>query len=203
MLNRHFDSSNNPDFIYANAVLQNIDYALISLNYIFNKSEFYSQDIYHNDHTYYFYYIQNILTACGNISNVFYNNSKWDNVDITQRCNRIRKKYGISKSQFKLIFFKEVRNTNEHFDERYLEFNNNIGDLNLIYDNTDAYMRNTILTEHHLRTYDVSNHIYYTYNREQNLIMYDLLELHDELVEMKNIIQNNPLTYTSWDDLEP
>ena len=203
MLNRHFDSSNNPDFIYANAVLQNIDYALISLNYIFNKSEFYSQDIYHNDHTYYFYYIQNILTACGNISNVFYNNSKWDNVDITQRCNRIRKKYGISKSQFKLIFFKEVRNTNEHFDERYLEFNNNIGDLNLIYDNTDAYMRNTILTEHHLRTYDVSNHIYYTYNRKQNLIVYDLLELHDELIEMKNIIQNNPLTYTSWDDLDP
>lgn len=203
MLNRHFDSSNNPDFIYANAVLQNIDYALISLNYIFNKSEFYSQDIYHNDHTYYFYYIQNTLTACGNISNVFYNNSKWDNVDITQRCNRIRKKYGIRKSQFKLIFFKEVRNTNEHFDERYLEFNNNIGDLNLIYDNTDAYMRNKILTEHHLRTYDVSNHIYYTYNRKQNLIMYDLLELHDELVEMKNIIQNNPLTYTSWDDLEP
>lgn len=203
MLNRHFDSSNNPDFIYANAVLQNIDYALISLNYIFNKSEFYSQDIYHNDHTYYFYYIQNILTACGNISNVFYNNSNWDNVDITQRCNRIRKKYGISKSQFKLIFFKEVRNTNEHFDERYLEFNNNIGDLNLIYDNTDAYMRNTILTEHHLRTYDVSNHIYYTYNRKQNLIVYDLLELHDELIEMKNIIQNNPLTYTSWDDLDP
>ena len=203
MLNRHFDSSNNPDFIYANAVLQNIDYALISLNYIFNKSEFYSQDIYHNDHTYYFYYIQNTLTACGNISNVFYNNSKWDNVDITQRCNRIRKKYGISKSQFKLIFFKEVRNTNEHFDERYLEFNNNIGDLNLIYDNTDAYMRNTILTEHHLRTYDVSNHIYYTYNKKQNLIVYDLLELHDELIEMKNIIQNNPLTYTSWDDLDP
>ena len=203
MLNRHFDSSNNPDFIYANAVLQNIDYALISLNYIFNKSEFYSQDIYHNDHTYYFYYIQNILTACGNISNVFYNNSNWDNVDITQRWNRIRKKYGISKSQFKLIFFKEVRNTNEHFDERYLEFNNNIGDLNLIYDNTDAYMRNTILTEHHLRTYDVSNHIYYTYNRKQNLIVYDLLELHDELIEMKNIIQNNPLTYTSWDDLDP
>lgn len=203
MLNRHFDSSNNPDFIYANAVLQNIDYALISLNYIFNKSEFYSQDIYHNDHTYYFYYIQNILTACGNISNVFYNNSKWDNEDITQRCNIIRKKYGISKSQFKLVFFKEVRNTNEHFDERYLEFNNNIGDLNLIYDNTDAYMRNTILTEHHLRTYDVSNHIYYTYNRKQNLIRYDLLELHGELVEMKNIIQNNPLTYTSWDDLDP
>lgn len=203
MLNRHFDSSNNPDFIYVNAVLQNIDYALISLNYIFNKSEFYDQDIYHNDHTYYFYYIQNILTACGNISNVFYNNSKWDNVDITQRCNRIRKKYGISKSQFKLVFFKEVRNTNEHFDERYLEFNNNIGDLNLIYDNTDAYMRNTILTEHHLRTYDVSNHIYYTYNRKQNLIAYDLLELHDELIEMKNIIQNNPLTYTSWDDLDP
>lgn len=203
MLNRHFDSSNNPDFIYANAVLRNIDYALISLNYIFNKSEFYSQDICHNDHTYYFYYIQNILTACGNISNVFYNNSKWDNVGITQRCNRIRKKYGISKSQFKLIFFKEVRNTNEHFDERYLEFNNNIGDLNLIYDNTDAYMRNTILTEHHLRTYDVSNHIYYTYNRKQNLIVYDLLELHDELIEMKNIIQNNPLTYTSWDDLDP
>lgn len=203
MLNRHFDSSNNLDFIYANAVLQNIDYALISLNYIFNKSEFYSQDIYHNDHTYYFYYIQNILTACGNISNVFYNNSKWDNVDITQRCNRIRKKYGISKSQFKLIFFKEVRNTNEHFDERYLEFNNNIGDLNLIYDNTDAYMRNTILTEHHLRTYDVSNHIYYTYNKKQNLIVYDLLELHDELIEMKNIIQNSPLTYTSWDDLDP
>ena len=64
-------------------------------------------------------------------------------------------------------------------------------------------MRNTILTEHHLRTYDVSNHIYYTYNRKQNLIVYDLLELHDELIEMKNIIQNNPSTYTSWDDLEP
>ena len=44
MFNRRFKISNNNndniDFIYANSVVENIRFALISLNYIFNFNDF-------------------------------------------------------------------------------------------------------------------------------------------------------------------
>ena len=39
MLNRYFDPKEDPNFIYANAALQNVNYALISLYYSFNKKQ--------------------------------------------------------------------------------------------------------------------------------------------------------------------
>ena len=73
MLNQYFEATeDNLDFIFANAALENIYFALVSLNYIFNHSDF-DEHIYVNEHTFYFFHIQSILTACSNISSIFYN----------------------------------------------------------------------------------------------------------------------------------
>ena len=203
MLNRYFDPKVDPDFIYANAALQNINYALISLDYIFNKEQKYDIGIYHDEHTFYFYHIQNILTACGNLSNVFYNKSKWDKKEITQRCARLRKRFDITDSKYKLVFLKKVRNTNEHFDERYQDVNGELGDLNLLKDDMDEEMKRVILENYHLRTYNVVNRTYYTYDRNHNLIQYDLNELYNELSDMRDKIDNNLMTYVSYKDEMP
>lgn len=203
MLNRYFDPKVDPDFIYANAALQNINYALISLDYIFNKEQKYDIGIYHDEHTFYFYHIQNILTACGNLSNVFYNKSKWDKKEINQRCARLRKRFDITDSKYKLVFLKKVRNTNEHFDERYQDVNGELGDLNLLKDDMDEEMKRVILENYHLRTYNVVNRTYYTYDRNHNLIKYDLNELYNELSDMRDKIDNNLMTYVSYKDEMP
>lgn len=203
MLNRYFDPKEDPDFIYANAAFQNVNYALISLHYIFFEKQKFDIGVYHDEHTYYFYHIQNVLTACGNLTNVFYNKSKWDKKEITQRCARLRKRFDITHSKYKLIFLKSVRNTNEHFDERYQEANGELGDLNLLNDNTDEEMKTVILENYHLRTYDVVNQIYYTYDRNRNPIKYDLNELHKELSEMRNKLDKNLSTCVSYQNEMP
>lgn len=203
MLNRYFDPNKDPDFVYANAALQNINYALISLEYIFNKERKYDIGVYHDEHTFYFYHIQNILTACGNLSNVFYNKSKWNKKEITQRCARLRERFGITESQFKLVFFKEVRNTNEHFDERYQKANCQLGDLNLLNNDTDKTMKSTIMEQYHLRTYDITKAIYYTYDRNGNPIEYNLYELYRELLKMRELLDNNEASNIAWVDKLP
>lgn len=71
MFNRYFEiSEGNIDFVYANVAVKNIYFGLISLDYIFNHSDF-DYGIYHDEHTFYFFHIQSLLNACGNISNVF------------------------------------------------------------------------------------------------------------------------------------
>lgn len=71
MLNRYFkvDCNNSLDFMYANMAVKNIYFALISLDYIFDPDK-YNVGVYHDEHAYYFFHIQSLLTACGNISNV-------------------------------------------------------------------------------------------------------------------------------------
>ena len=203
MLNRYFRASeNNIDFLYANIAVKNVNFALISLDYIFNHPDF-EISIYHDEHTFYFFHIQSTLTACGNISNVFYNFSGFNAKLATLRCERLRMLLNIKKADFPLVFQKEVRNTNEHFDERYEQFSGSIGDYNLLSNTTDAYMRTVIQTNPHLRTYDKEKGIYYTYDRKMNRIEYNLHWLDNELREMLIRITENPVFESAWIDFIP
>lgn len=199
MLNRYFKTDGNIDFMYANMVLQNIYFAQISLNYILYYNDF-EIGIYHSEHTFYFYYIQNLLTACGNISNIFYNYGGFAGKEATERSRRLRIIFNVTRKDFPLLFQKEVRNTNMHFDERYEEFNGNLGDYNLLDENTDPFMRDTILNSPHLRTYDKKSGVYYTFGRNQNKIQYNFHELNQELSELLSRIIKHPLLNSAWTD---
>ena len=197
MLNTYFNSRNNLDFLFVNIVLKNINFAIIALEYIFNDF-YYNIGLYHDEHTYYFYHIQSLLTACGNISNVFYSTSR-EKV-AKERSERIRSLFDINNEKYPLIFQKEVRNTNEHFDERYEQFDNCIGDYNILDDDTDQFMRAVITSNPHLRTYDRAKRIYITYNRKKEQIKYNLKDLQKELSNMQKEIQKSPLFIDSWVD---
>lgn len=207
MKNRYFDITKDTDFIYANAILLNINYALISLEMIKNKERYYEIGIFHDEHTFYFYHIQNILTACGNLCNVFDNktkrNKKLRGSEISNRSERLKEKFGIIKDDYKYVFLKDGRNTNEHFDERYQEFDYALGDFNLLYDDMDQSLRHTILSNVHLRTYDVSNYIYYSYDANKNPISYNMLDLYEELFKMREKIEDNPSLNSAWLDENP
>lgn len=198
MFNKYFKVEGNIAFIYANMAIKNINFALISLHFLLDDTD-YNRALYRDDHTYYFFHIQSVLNACGNISNIFYNY----NVQVDRRCRRLRETFGISKTNYPLIFLKEVRNTNAHFDERYEQFKGNAGDYNLLDKNTDSSMRNTILSNPHLRTYDKEKGIYYTYNRFLKQIEYDFWRLRDELNDMLQKIYNNPMSSVAWVDTMP
>jgi len=203
MLNRYFEASeDNIDFMYANIAVKNIYFALISLDYIFNHPDF-EIGIYHDEHTFYFFHIQSLLTACGNITNVFYNFSGFNGKQVTARCKRLRDLLNIQKVDFPLIFQKEVRNTNEHFDDRYEQFHGLLGDYNILSENTDPYMRAVIQTNPHLRTYDKEIGVYYTYNRSMKRIEYNLYHLQKELRRMLGQITENPVFTSAWTNTNP
>lgn len=198
MLNRYFKlDSENSDFLYANIVVRNIYFGLVSLDYILFHNNF-KTGIYHDEHTFYFFHIQSLLTACGNIFNVFNNSFSGINKKIKERCERLKNILNISTEEFPLIFKKEARNTNIHFDERYDDFNGQIGDYNLLDAHTDEYLREVIMSKPHLRTYDKENHIYYTYGRNKKRIVYNLDELKRELDIMLDRIINNPVFNSAW-----
>ncbi len=176
--------------------MKNIHFALVSLDYIFEPSHYNCNiGIYHDEHTYYFFHIQSLLTACGNISNVFYNHC---NPKSTERSRKLRSELDIDRKDFPLIFQKEIRNTNEHFDERYEEFGGCMGDYNILDKDTDGYMRAVIQTNPHLRTFDKERFVYITYNRRQNRIEYDLKELRKELTSMLERITGNSIFESGW-----
>lgn len=203
MLNRYFRATeDNIDFIYANIAVKNIYFALVSMDYIFDHNDF-EIGIYHDEHTFYFFHIQSILTACGNISNVFYNYSGFSRRHVTDRCSRLRNLLQIHKKDYPLIFQKEVRNTNEHFDERYEALQGNVGDYNLLDRDTDPYMRAVIQTNNHLRTFDKETGIYYTFIRKDHSLRrfeYNLHDLRCELKQMLERITSNPVFNSAWTD---
>ena len=198
MFNRYFKADGNIDFVYANIAVKNIYFALISLDYILYQKD-YNIGIYHDEHTYYFFHIQSLLTACGNISNIFYNTGFY-NKNATQRSQRLRSMFGVSRKEYPLTFQKEVRNTNEHFDERYEQFNGRVGDYNLLDIATPQDMRETILNNPHLRTYDKSSGIYYTYDRQLQQISYNLYDLRNELNKLRQAIIENRVYESAWAD---
>ena len=155
---------------------------------------------------YYFFHIQSILTACGILYNIFYGNNGWSRRYTVNRPLLLRKAFGIDKNRYPLVFDKAVRNTNEHFDERFDAFGWDIGDYNLLDHNTPPDMRTAILKENHLRTFDRSNNCYYTYVRHQGKFVQksvDFQELIMQLLSTRKRITTNPIMESRWKDQMP
>lgn len=155
---------------------------------------------------YYFFHIQSILTACGILYNIFYGNNGRSRRYTVNRPLLLRKAFGIDKNRYPLVFDKAVRNTNEHFDERFDAFGWDIGDYNLLDHNTPPDMRTAILKENHLRTFDRSNNCYYTYVRHQGEFVQksvDFRELLMQLLAMRERITTNPILESRWKDQMP
>lgn len=181
MFNREIEASEeNKDILFANAIIENLRYGIISLDIMFNKKA--SEDFYYDEHTFYFFYIQSLLTAQGNIWNVLFNDFFEKREIIRERKTKLKLKFGIDIKDFPLVGNKNFRNTNEHFDERYDQFKYALGDLNIINATTDYNVRKTILEDApHLRTIDIENWKYITYDRHGNRITLDLKQLRDEM----------------------
>ena len=208
MFNRYFEAGEDSvEFLFAHLAVKNIDFAKISLSCIL-EPHCIDYALYQDEHTYFFFHIQSVLTACGNLYNIFYGNGMWmrhHNNDIN-RPSLLRKTFDINKSKFPLVFDKSVRNTNEHLDERFDEFRWNIGDYNILNRNTPPDMRATILNENHLRTFDRSNNCYYTYIRRDGRFIpkvVDLQELLEQLFRMRTQITTHPIFESRWVDRMP
>ena len=68
MFNRRIEiTKENESILFINAVIENLRYAIISLDEIFYNKDYSG---YYDEHTFYFFHIQSILTAQGNIYNV-------------------------------------------------------------------------------------------------------------------------------------
>lgn len=201
MFNRDFEAvEDNIIFLFAHLTVKNINFALISLKCLLERGDI-DQDLYLDEYTYYFFHIQSLLTACGNISNVFYYG--FNNRTTRERHLLLQEHIGITRGQFPLIFQKEARNTNEHFDERFDTFRGQLGDYNLLERNTPQYMRDSIMNSLHLRTFDHTAGIYYTYDRQLRPICYKLHELRAQLLGMRERIATRPIFESGWLDHMP
>lgn len=177
--------------LYVKMAIKNIDFALISLDYILNTQKI-NYKIYFDDHTFYFYYIQNLLAACGNISNIFnspFTFRKVGRVSPHERSKELCEYCGVDVRLFPLIFEREARNTNMHFDERYDEAGRRIGDYNIIDENTSIDMRDAILNTPHLRTYLKQEQVYITVNAKNGRrLEYPLVQLREQLKNLKALL---------------
>lgn len=197
MFNEKF-AAENELLMFIKMAIKNTDFALISVDYILN-TETIDRNVYEDEHTFYFYYIQNLLAACGNLSNIF--NSKLgfvrrigrtsNIISPAERSKELRGLCNLNLKEFPLIFQKEARNTNMHFDERYDEFNRQLGDYNILDENTPYDMRNEILNTPHLRTYDKQDQVYITIGCNGNRIEYPLKQLRQELAALKLLLNKS------------
>ena len=125
MFNRLIQTNRgNADFQLVHIAVKNIDFALISIESILNDENI-NIELYNDYNTYYFFHLQSIMSSCGNIFNVFYNTGKnfpGHTQQAYSRSARLRKIYNVTKNEFPLVFEREARNTDAHFDERYEEF---------------------------------------------------------------------------------
>ena len=199
MFNREFEA--NIIFMFVHLSVKNINFALISLRCLLEEREI-DKELYLDEITYYFFHIQSLLAACGNLSNVFYSNGFNGRVP-SERSQFLRNQFEISKGSFPLVFQKEARNTNEHFDERYDASGSQFGDYNLLDANTTQEMRDSIMNTPHLRTFDRASGTYHTYDRNYQPISYDLHELKVQLSEMRRRIVESPIYDIGWIDNIP
>ena len=191
MFNYYFEfNEDNRDLLFVNAVLENLKYGIISLDAMFAGNI--TRDFYNDRYTFYFFHMQSVLTAQGNIWNVLRNNFYEKNRNISQaRILAMREKLGIDINNYPLVGNKKFRNTNEHFDERYFQFQNGIGDYNILSQDTPTDIKNQILRTPHLRTIDIVNWTYITYDEKQNQIVLNLRSLRDEMYDMFFAISSN------------
>lgn len=184
MFNRQIEiTSENESILFINAVIENLRYGIISLDMMFNNVEENICQKYYDEHTFYFFHIQSVLTAQGNIYNVLYNDYFDRRIVSQDRVKKVREAFGIDLSKYPLVGNKKFRNTNAHFDERYYQYNG-VGDMNLLKADTSIDDRKTILNTSHLRTIDVENWIYYSYDGRGRQLCLNLRELRKEMYEM-------------------
>ena len=184
MFNRQIEiTRENESILFINAVIENLRYALISLDMMINCNKESDYQKYYDEHTFYFFHMQSVLTAQGNIWNVFYCTYPGKRQISEERVRKVREAFGVDLSAYPLVGNKTFRNTNAHFDERYYQCDS-VGDMNLIKSNTSKRERDAILNTPHLRTIDIENRIYYSYDGRGKQIALDLRELRSEMYDM-------------------
>ena len=197
MFNRQIEiTRENESILFINAVIENLRYGIISLDRMFSGKileDYYNN--YYDEHTFYFFHMQSVLTAQGNIWNVLYCNYPQKRQISQERVRKVREAFGIALSRYPLVGNKKFRNTNAHFDERYYQYNG-VGDMNLLKSDTPASERNAILSTLHLRTIDVENWIYYSYDGRGRKIRLNLRELRNEMYDMLVALCTNDIRAT-------
>ena len=189
MFNRQIEiTRENESILFINAVIENLRYGIISLDRMFSGKtleDYYNN--YYDEHTFYFFHMQSVLTAQGNIHNVLFYNYFAQKRICQERVRKVRDDCGIDLLKYPLVGNKDYRNSNAHFDERYYCFDV-VGDMNLLKKDTPKRVRNTILSKKspHLRTLDIENWLYITYDKYGNQIILDLQELRNEMYSMLN-----------------
>ena len=196
MFNRQIEiTRENESILFINSVIENLRYGLISLDTMFNYDEESVYQRYYDEHTFYFFHMQSVLTAQGNIWNVLYCNYPQKRQISRERVRKVREAFGIDLSRYPLVGNKKFRNTSAHFDERYYQYNG-VGDMNLLKSDTPASERNAILNTSHLRTIDVENWIYYSYDGRGRKIRLNLKELRNEMYDMLVALCTNDIRAT-------
>lgn len=205
MFNQYLElTEENADIIIANTVIENLKFIVISLD-IMLKGDI-GEDFYGEDYTFYFYHLQNALTSCGNVINVFSSNMRRSR-QYNERAKYLQETFGIDINEYKWLFNKEFRNANEHFDERYDIFHGIVGDYNIVGKNTPIRSRREILNQPHIRTLDVQNWTYITYDKRGRKISCNLRELRDEAysllyqISMHPRLLSTPLTHIPTKEL--
>lgn len=188
MFNRRIAiTEKNIDILFANALIENLRYGIISLDMMFRQKhtkELYTEDLYYDEYTFYFFHMQSVLAAQGNIWNVLFNTFFDKRIVSQEHVKKLRDVFDIDPKDYPLVGNKKFRNTNEHFDERYWQYCSGLGDLNILRKDTPHAIRNEILSTKHLRTIDIENWIYITYDRKGKRIELDLQKLRAEMYQM-------------------
>ena len=184
MFNRKIEiTKENESILFVNAVIENLRYGIISLDMMQNYEINNCYNDYYDEHTFYFFHMQSVLTAQGNIYNVLFNDYFGYRRVAQERVKKVRDAFGIDLSKYPLVGNKKFRNSNAHFDERYYAYNG-VGDMNLLKSDTPADERRLILETSHLRTLDVENWLYYSYDGKGKQIVLDLRRLRGEMYDM-------------------
>ncbi len=184
-------NESNIEILFANALVENLRYGIITLDAMFDmKFEGKLADIFYGDkHTFYFYCMQSVLTAQGNIWNTLFKGCTKSRT-ISDRTVTLIKVFNVDIKDYPLLNDKNFRNTNEHFDERYYEHDLVVGDYNIIDSETDENTKNEILSTKHLRTIDIVNWKYISYGKKHEKITLDLKQLRDEMYQLLSNLCN-------------
>ena len=179
----------NADIAMVNVVLEDLKFIVISLDQIFRGHA--GEDYYNEEHTFYFYHLQNALTSWGAVINMLSSGLKRQK-NHNDRARHLREVFDIDSSAYKWLFNKSFRNAGAHADERYDLFGRCAGDYNVLSARTPKWVREEILTRPHIRTLDTRNWTYATYDSKGQKICCDLQELRYEAYMLLYRISTHP-----------
>lgn len=190
MFNQYLEmTEDNYEIIMANAIIENLKFLIISLDIIFNQKT--NETFFYEEYTFYFYHLQNALTSCGNIINVFTPNSRFYK-ERNERALYLQNYFKIDRKKYTCLFDKSFRNANEHFDDRYDYFKGRAGDYSVVGKRTEPTVRDAILNSPHIRTLDTEKWLYITYDKSGNKIVCNLRQLREEAYDLLFTISSHP-----------